>query len=240
MNYLDRYRSGEYERVWDELQSLGPAVREEPYYSVARKVATETMRRVRRDCQLIISRLRDLGYVFGVYPDGSTGYYAKGPLVPPSEVTRGALAMLEDRVGPIPISLFAFWQEVGSVDLVGMRFSWPEGLDPLVVYEPEVAISDLDEWEIDVEEGIVKDPWRFKAGLAPDELHKDNVSGGAPYSVALPDKSADFMLLNERHNLLFVPYLRMAILRWGGFPGLDRHKAPFEALGDLVAGLEPF
>src|SRR5215813_3171794 len=207
MNYLERYRNGEYERVWVELQSLGPAVREEPIYSAARKVATETMRRVRRDCELIVSRLRAVGYVFGVYPDGSAGYYTEGPLVPPSEVSRANIARLEDRVGPIPISLFAFWQEVGSVDLVGMRLSWPEGLDPLVVYEPEVAISDLDDWEIDVEEGMVNDHWRFKAGLAPDEFHKDKVSGGASYSVALPDKSADFMLLNERHNMLFVPYL---------------------------------
>jgi len=240
MNYLERYRNGEYERVWGELQSLGPAVREEPHYSAARKVATETMRRVRRNCKLIIYRLRDLGYAFGAYPDGSTGYYTQGPLVPPSEAQCGALAKLEDRVGPIPISLFAFWREVGSVDLVGRRFSWSSRLDPLVVYKPEVAIFDLDDWEIDLEEGVGKDLWRFKAGLAPDELHKDNVSGGAPYSVALPDTSADFMLLNERHNLLFVPYLRMAILRWGGFPGLDTHTAPIEALGDLVAGLEPF
>jgi hypothetical protein len=240
MNYLERYRNGEYERVWGELQSLGPAVREEPYYSAARKVATETMRRVRRDCELIVSRLRDLEYVFGVYPDGSTGYYTQGPLVLPSELSRADIATLEDRIGPIPISLFAFWQEVGSVDLVGIRLSWPEGLDPLVVNEPQGAISDLDDWEIDVEEGMVEDHWRFKACLSPDELHKDNVSGGAPYSAALPDKSADFMLLNERHNMLFVPYLRMAILRWGGFPGLDKHMAPFESLGDLVAGLEPF
>src|SRR5262245_32984592 len=139
MNYLERYRNGEYERVWCELQSLGHAVREEPHYSAARKVATETMRRVRRDCKLIVSRLRDLGYVFGVYSDGSTGYYTQGPLVLPSDVSRADIATLEDRIGPIPISLYAFWQEVGSVDLVGMRFSWPEGLDPLVVDEPQGA-----------------------------------------------------------------------------------------------------
>src|SRR5262249_26835526 len=201
------------ERVWVELQSLGPAVREEPIYAAARKVATETMRRVRRDCELLVSRLRDLGYVFGTYPDGSTGYYTQGPLVRPSETTRGALAKLEDRVGPIPISLYAFWQEVGSVDLVGMRFSWPEGLDPLVVYEPEVAISDLDDWEIDVEEGMVLDSWRFKAGLAPDELHKDKVSGGASYRVALPDKSADILWFDDRQQRPFVPYPRPSTLR---------------------------
>jgi hypothetical protein len=239
MDYLERYRSGEYERVWGELQSLGSAVRQEPYYSLAREVATETMRRVRHDCDLIISRLRALGYVFGIYPDGPT-YYTQGARVPPSEATRADLAELEERVGPLPLSLVAFWQEVGSVDLVGMHPSWPEGLDPLVICKPEGAISDLDDWEMLVEEGEEDDSERFEAGLAPDDLHKDNISGGEPYSVAMPDPSADFMLRYERRNLLFVPYLRVAILRWGGFPGLDTQEAPFQALGDLVAGLEPF
>ncbi len=103
MNYLDRYRNGEYEQVWNDLQALGPAVRREPHNSQAREVATETMRRVR-----------------------------------------------------------------------------------------------------------------------------------------LPDPSADLLFLYERHGLLFVPYLRLAILHWGGFPGLDGRAVQFEPLGGLVAGLERF
>src|SRR4030067_587293 len=70
MNYLERYINGEYEHVWSEHQALGPAVRKEPHYSLAREVAAETMRRVRRNCEMIVSRLRALGYVFGVYPCG--------------------------------------------------------------------------------------------------------------------------------------------------------------------------
>jgi hypothetical protein len=242
MNYLERYRNGEYERVWDELQSLGSAVRQESHYSSARDVATETMRRVRHNCDLIISRLRALGHVFGTYPDGSSYYLqgARAPRVPPSEADLADIAELEMRVGPLTLSLVAFWQEVGTVDLVGMHPSWPEGLDPLVVYPPEAAISDLDDWEMRIEEGEEDCAGRFEAGLAPDDLHKDNVSGGLPYSVALPDSSADFMLLYEPNKLLFVQYLRMAILRWGGFPGFDTQKAPFQELGDLVAELEPF
>ena len=240
MNYLERYHNGEYEQVWSDLQALGPAVCQEPHYSLAREVAGETMRRVRRNCERIVSRLRFAGYVFGTFPDGSTGYYTNGPLVAPSKATRADLAELEQRAGPLPISLVAFWQEVGTVDLVGMHPLWPDGLDPLVVYEPEGAISDLDNWELLVEEGEEDGSGRFEASLAPDDLHKDNISGGNPYSVALPDPSADFVLLNERHGLLFVPYLRLAILRWGGFPGLDGRTDRFEVLGDLVAGLEPF
>jgi hypothetical protein len=235
MNYLERYHNGEYEPVWRELQALGPAVREEPHYSLAREVAAETMRRVRRNCEMIVSRLGALGYVFGVYPDGSRGYYTEGPLVPPSSEMNADRASLEEEVGQLPISLVAFWQEVGSVDLVGMRPSWPELLDPLVIYPPEAALSDLDTGE-----EVTDASGQFEAPLAPDDLHKDNISGGAPYSVALPDPSADFVLLNERHGLLFVPYLRLAILRWGGLPGLDGLAAEFEPLRALVAGLEPF
>jgi hypothetical protein len=238
MNYLERYRNGAYEQVWSDLQALGPAVRDEPHYSLAQAVASETMSRVRRNCERIVSRLHAAGYVFGRYPDGSRGYYSDGPLVQPSDATRAECASLEAQVGPLPLSLAAFWQEVGSVDLVGMHPGWPELRDPLVVYSPEAALSDLDYWEEDAGEGTASG--QFEAGLAPDDLHKDNTSGGSPYSVALPDPSVDFAFLNERHGLLFVPYLRLAILRWGGFPGLDGRAARFEPLADLIAGLEPF
>ena len=234
MDYLERYRGGEYERVWEELQSLGPNVRREPYYSQARGVAAETMRRVRRDCELIVSRLRALGYVFGTYPDGKRrGYPTVEPLAPPTPAAGEMTAELEAEFGPLPLSLVAFWQEVGSVDLVGMRPGWPDGLDPLVVDPPEGALSWVYDTEADEEEG------RF-AALAPDDLHKDNVSGGDPYGVMLPCPAADFEFAEERHGLLFVPYLRLAVLRWGGFPGLDGRGGRFEPLGGLTEGLEPF
>jgi len=239
MNYLDRYLNGEHEQVWLELQSLGPAVREEPVHAQARQVAAETMRRVRRNCERLLERLRASGYEFGVYPDGSRGYYTQGPLVRPTDAMLADYAALEEQAGPLPLSLIAFWQEVGSVDFVGRHPSWPSGLDPLVVYPPEAAISDLDSMEVD-EQGEFRPSESFEASLAPDDLHKDNVSGGSPYSVALPNPTADFVLLYERHNLHFVPYLRLAILRWGGFPGLDGRAIAFEPLSILTAVLEQF
>lgn len=235
MNYLERYRNGEYEQVWSELQALGPAVRQEPYYSQASEVAAETMRRVRRNCERIVARLRSLGYAFGVYPDGSRGYYTEGPLVRPTAETREDFGELEEETGPFPLSLTAFWQEVGSVDLVGMHPGWPTLLDPLVVYPPAAGLSDIGS-----EEAVDEITGQVQVSLAPDDLHKDNISGGAPYAVALPDASADFVLLNERHEMFFVPYLRLAILRWGGFPGLDGKAVDFESLNVLVAELEPF
>jgi hypothetical protein len=139
---------------------------------------------------------------------------------------------LEDEAGLLPLSLSTFWQEVGAIDLVGMHLAWPDGLDPLVVDPPEGALSFLYDEEDESE--------AMFAGLAPDDLHKDNISGGDPYGVRLPNPAADFLFEYERHNLLFVPYLRLAILQWGGFPGLDGRGTAFEPLGGLIAELEPF
>ena len=227
MNYLKRYQNGEYERVWDELQALGADVRKELHYPQALEVAAETMRRVRGNCELIVSRLKSAGYTFGFYPDG-TRYNNPEPLVGPSRESQAAIVQLEREAGPLPLSLVAFWKVVGTVDLIGMHATWPNGLDPLVVYPPQVTESCFYEDEDE----------RF-GFLAPDDVHKDNESGGDPYGVTLPDPSADFIFLNEEHNLLFVQYLRMAILQWGGFPGLERIPR-FEPLSELVAELEPF
>ena len=66
------------------------------------------------------------------------------------------------------------------------------------------------------------------------------MSGGDPYGVDLPNPAADFVLLNERHGLYFVPYLRLAILKWGGFPGLDGSTTHPIPLAELTHGLEEF
>ena len=235
INYLERYRNGEFEQVWNEMLALGPAVRQEPHYSQAQAVAAETMRRVRRNCERLIDRLRAMEYVFGTYSDGTRRDYPAEPFSPPSETMQADRAELEMEAGLLPLSLVAFWQEVGAIDLVGMHPDWPDGLDPLVVDPPEGALALLYE-EDDEETGEAS----WFAGLAPDDLHKDNVSGGDPYGLHLPEPAADFLLLYEPHHLYFVPYLRLAILEWGGFPGLDGQSLQFEPLSRLVAGLEPF
>ena len=79
MNYLERYQNGEFEQVWNDLQNLGAIIRNHLYYTQAQEVATETMRRVRRNCERIISRLHTLGYVFGTFPDGTRRSYRAEP-----------------------------------------------------------------------------------------------------------------------------------------------------------------
>ncbi|MFN8374198.1 MAG: hypothetical protein U0694_15135 [Anaerolineae bacterium] len=108
--------------------------------------------------------------------------------------------------------------------------------DPLVVE----ALHELDPdayaaWHEDEEnEG---EP--FPLSIAPDVYHKSNISGGAPYDITLPDARADAPLLNELHETLFVPYLRI-VFQWGGFPGLEQEQAlPETILQTLQAGLLP-
>jgi len=102
---------------------------------------------------------------------------------------------------------------VGSVDLIGRhpRLAPPSGTvapDPLVVIGIEEASSEMAD---EGDGGLI---------LAPDDLHKSNVSGGEPYEIGVPDAAADARVLNERHDLLFVDYLRLCF-RFGGFAGYE-------------------
>jgi len=60
-------------------------------------------------------------------------------------------------------------------------------------------------------------PDPFVLPLAPDRLHKDNLSGGGPpYGIVLPDGCADGLFAGET-TMPFVSYLN-GVFRNGGFP----------------------
>jgi hypothetical protein len=75
--------------------------------------------------------------------------------------------------------------------------------------------------------------------LPPDDLHKSNVSGGEPYEIGVPDPAADARVLNERHDLLFVDYLRLCF-RFGGFPGYEGRTGLPPEIDRLREGLVEF
>jgi hypothetical protein len=60
----------------------------------------------------------------------------------------------------------------------------------------------------------------FEVIIAPDYLHKDNVSGGLPYSILVPNAAIDGVLEYERHQTTFVNYLRICFAH-GGFSGAN-------------------
>jgi hypothetical protein len=100
------------------------------------------------------------------------------------------------------VSLRTFWELVGGINLVwnyeggdkvpdlGVALPMDE-LDPLCVncvetVEQIIEESNDEREDLDPE---IADP--FFLTLAPDYLHKANISGGAPYGIELPFLGAD-------------------------------------------------
>jgi hypothetical protein len=253
--------------VWADLVALGPDVRKPRYKSEALEVARETMRRVEANVRTVVARLLMLNYRFktkGMWLDESaarsesilglpgaadspyaerlrestkrqreqrrlTDYEIRAH-IPPGPDAAQHLKELDKQAGTVPLSLWAFYEIVGEVDLIGHHDQISPEADPLVVFPLEAMLQSCGD-EI-TEEGRIP--------IAPDHYHKANISGGAPYEIALPDPRADAELLNEPHNLLFVDYLRL-VFRHGGFPGyagMDR-DVPKE-IAILAQDLQPF
>ena len=238
---LARYFCSEHGPVWNNLRSheaLGGDLLQE-----AQAVAKETMTRVARNADLLCERLAALGWR-PLYSELRTR-----PRAEDQEVMR----RIEEITGaPLPVSLRAFWEAVGGINFVwdyesgkapnlGVELPMDE-MDPLCVDTPGVVTHVFEEWE-DQRSGIdpeLADP--FSLDLAPDYLHKANVSGGGPYGIELPFLGADPVFANEAHELPFVDYLRLCF-RWAGFPLLERYADRpdvREFLGVMGKGLEPF
>ncbi len=246
--FLARYRNGEYGTVWRQLRELGDMVRRPEHIDEATAVAHETMRRVRTNVETVYRRLLGLGYEFE-YPDEA--------FVPPSPHTQSALTEIEDKYGYLPLSLTAFYLEVGSVDFMqserqliqpdepdwstASELSILGAEDPLVVEPPSRAVESLRAEESPL-----------YLAFAPDEFHKAYSSGGENYHVLLPNASADFRIQGMYGvDEYFVDYLR-ATFSFGGFRGKTRwidqqdmdsgQKSPprLSIIGGLTEGLLPF
>ena len=240
---FDRYLAGEHEQVWKELSALGEGVRSDIHAADALAIAYETMSRVGQNVRLLADRLKGMGYNF-VLPGSGGGLFGFGkakahePHVPPPTGVADRITELETIAGgPIPLSLRAFFETVGEVDLNGDHPSLAprEGQftpDPLMVCGVEDAIAMVESDDRDED-----DPLLFE--FAPDALHKANISGGSPYAISLPQAVADAHVEDEPHGVTFVEYLRIAI-RWGGFPGWENKASHPPELDRLREGLIPF
>jgi hypothetical protein len=229
--YLERYLAGECELVWAELLALGAAVREEPLESLAWAVAQETMRRVRHNLERLIPRLRALGYRFGEIPgrrpDTTEQYWPEDrAFIPPPPDTTRLLDELEERVGLLPLSLRAFYLEIGEVNLVGTHptlHPYRLNYDPLLMF-PLAAIDEglLDEEDLEDLE-LVGEDGNIQLIFCPDKLHKYNTSGAGPYFMIVPNASIDGVFYDGWHNLPFVEYLRHC-LRAGGLMDMEQSE----------------
>ena len=182
---------------------------------------------------------------------------------PPDKKTARNLTKLEKIAGgPLPLSLRAWYEQVGGVSLIGShevlnavsfsnrgilsRFASlqsggvpepPVGADfapdPLVIYPVEELLDQASNREDDDACGDEE----LELVLSPDDLHKANISGDA-YYIALPDARADFQF-DDWHKTTFVNYLRITFA-WGGFPGWERYNnPPRKELAELSESLLP-
>ena len=241
---FDRYLAGDHRQVWKDLMALGDQALGQDHAADAAAVAYETMERVAGNVRTLADRLQGLGYRF-VYPGSDGGFFglrkarAHEPHVPPATDVSGTISAIEQAIGgPLPLSLRAFFEVVGEVNFNGDHPSIapPDSEvapDPLMVCSAEEALAMLESEDFDDEDGS-------RIEFAPDALHKANVSGGSPYSIAVPNPAADALVEDGPRGVTFVEYLRTAILAWGGFPGWEDAKQIPAELDDLRRDLVPF
>jgi hypothetical protein len=246
--WIDRYRAGRRAEVWHELRQTGATLRShDQLLAEAQLVADEMARRARHNIEVIIKRLTNAGYEFHVNDRERTP--AK-PFVPATPEAADHARWLEQNFGPIPLTLLSWVRIVGDVWLVGTHPEWPESgsADPLVL-EVEGSrelgggaagmqlsfLNERREWP----ESYIRqeDPEPFVLPLAPDRLVKDNVSGGGPYGVVVPDGCVDGLFVAET-TMPFVSYLNN-VFAHGGFPARTDTTGQWKATRELARDLLP-
>jgi hypothetical protein len=246
-NLLERYRAGERRPVWDLLRDLGDRVREGPISVEALAVARETMSRARSNIERLIGRLDEVGYRFTASRaveysrPANLNPFTRQPLekplkpsrkpivyCPPSADVAAQISELEGQVGVLPLSVRAWYEVVGEVNLKGSYPGWNlPYLDPLVMPSLESLLHQIRPWETPREgEGLGREDFAIHL---PDYVSKDGFSG-ASYWIEVPNAGADAPLegwsesTSDEQKTYFVDYLRLCF-RFGGFPGFERRQS---------------
>lgn len=242
MDLFERYTSGQQAQVWHELRRLGDRVREPEVLEQAQAVCDEMARRARRNIELIIGRLRGIGYEFFTNDDERKPIE---PLAGPTAQAQELVRWLEHQIGPVPLAVSSWMRIVGDVWLVGAAPGWPDAdkADPLVIqlelahYEDSLEniqdylVDDLEDWR-EYAADSPEEAGLFVLPVGPDRLTKANISGGPPYGIIMPDGCAEGLFSGEV-AMPFVSYLN-AMLGNGGFLG----AVPYEIRKELTRGIE--
>jgi hypothetical protein len=175
------------------------------------------------------------------------------------------LRALEEQAGTLPLSVRAWYEVGGGVNLVGVHPGWvrliaesgwidascwergfdpEEGGHPMQYLEPLqiYALSGQGPFGTNVLGSHPTADGAYRLALMPNEhmAYLEHGQEGFTYEIEVPCACADASLLYERHETTFVNYLRIC-LRWAGFPGWERMPVrPEHDLATLTAGLLPF
>ena len=222
MTLYERYLSGETNSVYADIESMGYAAFSKNTFPDIENVLNETFKRVAFNLDIIYHELVSVDYLF----KKTFNFNFEKPLHKPLADTEQLLTKLEKSLRPfgyIPQSLKTFYRVVG-----GCNFGWDYDTneDYIWTYADPTQITSLDalvseftdtDYLADLkdefkEEGFIAIP------ISADFYHKDNTSGGPPYSLKLTKKpSIDAPFLNEEHNTTFIDYLRICFDNCG-FP----------------------
>lgn len=243
-NWLTRYRLGRREEVWNELRQLGATIEDPDLLDEAQRVCDEMAGRARQNVEVIIERLTIQGFHFHSNDDDQ---HPQAPYFPATPTADEQAAWLVSRFDRVPLTLLSWVRTVGDVWLVGTHPDWPESssADPLVIEvegsrRPNASIRDYFDGELEAWQDWSRDQpdaGQFVLPLAPDRLHKDNVSGGPPYGIVLPDGCIDGLFVAET-TTPFVAYLNW-VFRNGGFPWPTASQHQWRVKNALAKDLLP-
>ncbi len=223
MKFYDRYINGEDGRsVYSDIYNLGQEAFSEKYFDDIQSVLTETFNRVVFNLEVIFSELKNIDYAFKTNLESNS----ERPLLKPLPDADNFLLKLDDAVkdfGHVPYSLKLFYKIVGACN-----FGWDYESRPEIFWEcaDPIQIDSLDDlvnyvstddWKEYLNESLEDDDSQPPyLELAADYLHKDNISGGLPYSIQLTkEPSIDSLLLNEPNETTFINYLRICMENCG-------------------------
>lgn len=226
MSYFERYLSGETKKVYDDIEKLGQDAFLPANYTEVEAVLIETFRRTNVNLKIIYSELQRINYVF--YTGGESSFY--NPLLKPLPNAEELVEELEQEVKPfgyVPLSLKLFYKIVGACNFawnydVDENLYWGNDAwfdsDPIQIFGLDYVLSYVkeSEWKKHMIE-MLEDPEEIPfLELAADYYHKDNVSGGMPYSLKITESlSVDGLFLFEPHNTTFIDYLRICFENCG-------------------------
>jgi hypothetical protein len=214
MTFYDRYINGESEAVYEEIRKLGADAFLPSHFADIEKVLDETFRRVAFNLDIIYKELLQINYLFKT----DFKYNFERPLIKPLANTDKLLMELENAVKPfgyIPQSLKTFYKIVGACNFVwdyetNEDFFWPCA-DPIQIASLDSVVSEVSDKDYLVGlKQYFEDDGFIVLQLSADYLHKDNISGGLPYSLKITSEpSIDANLLYEEHGTTFIDYLRI-------------------------------
>lgn len=225
MKFYDRYINDEDGKsVYSDICNLGREAFTDQYFDDIQNVVSETFNRVAFNLEIIFSELKNINYAFSTEFDCNF----ENPLLSPLPDTDELLIKLDEAIkdfGYVPYSLKLFYRIVGSCNFGWDYYRKPQIFwkyaDPIQIYSLDSLVSEVssDDWKEYLNEILEDDPAQLPyLELAADCFHKDNVSGGLPYSIQITTEPAiDSMFLNEANGTTFINYLRICMENCG-FP----------------------